>query len=107
MKLEQCTKAELIQLIKSLPDQGGVRNGLINIAYQRSMANFDKAKRILKEADNHFQKYIAIIRKYKEQGKKITNIPLAELKEANKHFQMYQKLNKEHDKIIERESKHA
>lgn len=59
-----------------------------DIEYKRSVANIKKAEELDKEAEKHFEKYIAILKKIENKEP----ISSQETEEALKHLEEYNRL---------------
>ena len=98
MKLEDCTKAELIEIIKSsMIFEYEVENALRNIEWERKQKKNKIADKVDKEVAKHLNAYFDFLKKY--DGFKITDIPPDELKAARVHLDKSEKLSKKRDKI--------
>ncbi len=100
MTLEQCTKAELIQIIKEtnyLSDDR-VKRALLDIEGQRIQKRFKAAKEYARKATENLNKYIEILKPY--EGKKITDIPSNIISKAAEYEKAYTKAHKKKEEII-------
>lgn len=99
MNLEQCTKAELIQIIRTVP-AGTINIALIDIKEQRIRAERDKADKLLEQAAEEFHLYAEIANKAAEDPKSVT---FAEREKAVEHYKNYLELNEKWEKIMFKE----
>lgn len=98
MSLEKYTKKELIEIINYLTvlDAPRLRRALNDIEYKRSIANIKKAEELDKEAEKHFEKYIAVLKKIENKEP----VSATERIEAQKHLKEYQRLRDESEKLM-------
>lgn len=86
MRLSECTKAELLWVIKRLCshylDQGNyyLARTLIDLEYEREKKRIDDAEKYAETAANATERYVQLMRPY--EGQHLTDIPLAVLEEA-------------------------
>ena len=90
MTLEQCTKKELIEIINylSVLDAPRLRMALSDVEYKRSIANIKKSEELDKEAEKHFEKYIAFLKKLENKEP----ISSEDTTKALKHLEEYNRL---------------
>jgi hypothetical protein len=84
MTLSQCTKADLLWIIKRLQIRCryDVDRALNDLAYEKEKERIAEAERCYKLADKKRREYLEILEPY--DGKKIVDIPLSVLKKADK-----------------------
>ena len=93
MKLKDCTKAELIQIITHelcIVTKYDIERALNQIKYQRDIAKNDKVREYGEKANEHLRKYTELCQKYK--GMKIVDIPKEDLNKMifhHKEFKRY------------------
>lgn len=86
MRLSECTKAELLWVIKRLSshylDQGNyfLERTLIDLEYEREKKRIDDANKYAETAANATERYVQLMRQY--EGRHLADIPLAVLEEA-------------------------
>lgn len=98
MKLEDCTKAELIEIIKSsMFSEFRIGNALMNIEQERKRKKLEIAHELHKECMEHLNAYIGFCEKY--DGAKLKDIPHNEAKMARIHLDKYGELSKKSSKI--------
>lgn len=101
MTLEQCTKKELIDIINDLArlDDFGLRKALRHVEHRRYMADIKKAEKLEEEADRHFEKYIAFLKKLENKEP----VSITERIEAQKHLVAYNRLIDESVELLRTE----
>ena len=89
MTLNQCTKEELLFIIKRMAFRSYFKRDQEEIKYLLSEVIYERQKKLLKEADNWNtistdcrNKYIEILKPY--EGKRVIDIPIEAVKEAEK-----------------------
>ncbi len=85
MKLTDCTKADLLWLIKrmrqlNLSDRE-LHTALRDLEYHKEQERSEKAHQLLKKQQDATQRYVEIIRPY--EGKPLSAVPMAVLEEAD------------------------
>ena len=87
MRLSECTKAELLWIIKRLSshylDQGNyfLERTLIDLEYEREKKRIDDANKYAEIAANATERYVQLMRPY--EGQRLADIPLAVLEGAD------------------------
>lgn len=100
MNLEQCTKAELIQIIRTRVSTYNINLSLIDIKEQRIRAERDKADKLLEQASEEFHLYAEIANKINEDPESVTP---SERTKALEHYKNYLDLNEKWKKIMFKE----
>ena len=105
MTLEQCTKAELIQIIKKLPllDEYCIKDALFEIEIQRTEKRLNKAEEYGEIASENLYKYIEILKPY--ENKPLSDIPSDVLNQAAKYEKAYKNARKKEFELIRKERK--
>ena len=101
MKVEDCTKTELIYIINSFiraHESGIVKRALIDIEYRRKREKLIKSQEIEREASAAFVKYCDQIKKLTDsQG----DFDVSEYRLASAYFEKYKNLTRQADKLYE------
>lgn len=101
-RLADCTKAELIQIIKHLingADQDlRLARALDYIWYQRTDQRMDRADALAKRADEARRRYIALLAPY--EGKRLMDIPASVLDRAQRLLDEARKTDKEWARLM-------
>lgn len=100
MTLAQCTKAELIQIIKKtnyLSDYR-VKCALLDIEGQRTQKRFKESEKYFRKATENLNKYIEILKPY--EGKKVIDIPSNIISKAAEYEKAYEKAQKKGEEIV-------
>lgn len=96
-RLADCTKAELIQIIKHLTNGTGqspqLDRALDYIWYQRTDQRMDRADALAKRADEARRRCIALLAPY--EGKRLMDIPTSVLDRAQRLLDEARKADKE------------
>jgi hypothetical protein len=100
MTLEQCSKAELIEIIRAHVSQSAITVALTAIQFRRVQEKQDKADAILEKASNELHAYIEITNKIAEDPKSVT---VAERTRAIEHYKNYLVLSEQWNKIMQKE----
>lgn len=104
-RLADCTKAELIQIIKHLingADQDlRLARALDYIWYQRTDQRMDRADALAKRADEAHRRYIALLAPY--EGKRLMDIPTSVLDRAQRLLDEARKADKEWARLMGKE----
>lgn len=100
MKLKDCTKEELLYIIKRLTwlDNSCLQRILNEVEYEQVKKKLAEAEKWSKIADDCLKKYIDILKKY--EGKKATDIPLSDWLEMERLLKDREKADKKYDKLI-------
>ncbi len=98
MTLQQLTKAQLIEIINKNIDSYRIKHILNTMEYERKMAIYDQADKLLDKAMEHLRKYREFTEKY--DGVPVTEIPYGEYQAARNHYMQYLKLDEQHNRII-------
>ena len=100
MTVKECTKDELIFVIKRLTwlDEFHLNSILNEVEYNRVKKKLAEAERWNQVADSCRQKYIEIMKRH--EGMKLTDVPIREFKEAEQLLKDAEKADKEYDKLI-------
>ena len=100
MTINDCTKDELKTIIERLTvlDKSRLNTILSEIAYARVKKKLDEAERWSEVADSWRQKYVEFLKKH--QGKKLIDIPIAEIKEADQCLKEAQRADSQYNKIM-------
>lgn len=104
MKLSECTKADLLWIIKRI-QQGYLHDGeyavlraLGDLAHEKDKQRNDEADRIAKLADEKRLEYVNILSNY--DGMRIIDIPLPVLEQADKLAKEAQALDQKWEKLL-------
>lgn len=101
-RLADCTKAELIQIIKHLTNGADqdlrLARALDYIWYQRTDQRMDRADALAKRADDARRRYIAILAPY--EGKQLMDIPTSVLDRAQRLLDEARKTDKEWARLM-------
>lgn len=104
-RLADCTKAELIQIIKHLTngtDQDlRLARALDYIWYQRTDQRMDRADALAKRADDARRRYIALLAPY--EGKRLMDIPTSVLDRGQRLLDEARKADKEWARLMGKE----
>lgn len=104
-RLADCTKAELIQIIKHLTNGADqdlrLARALDYIWYQRTDQRMDRADALAKRADEARRRYIALLAPY--EGKRLMDIPTSVLDRAQRLLDEARKADKEWAKLMGKE----
>ena len=100
MTLKDCTKAELIFIIERLSffDKARLKRLLHDVEYERVKKKLAEADRWIQVADSCHKRYFEIMKKH--AGKKLTDVPMSDIKEADKALKDAEKADKEYDKLM-------
>lgn len=104
MTLKDCTKEELIYIIKRLTDRPFESNDyyvkriLIDLEYKREQKKFEKAENWAIIANDARMKYCSFLKKY--EGVRLLDIPIEDLKEADELLKTAERADKEYNKLI-------
>lgn len=101
MKLEQCTKAELIEIIRTRLNQSTITLALANIQFKRDQAEADKADKLLEQASEELHLYMEIANKVNEDPESVTP---SERTKALEHYKNYLDLDEKWKKIMFKET---
>lgn len=97
LRLADCTKAELIQIVKHLTngtDQDlRIARALDYIWYQRTDQRMDRADALAERADKARRRYIALLAPY--EGKRLMDIPTSVLNRGQRLLDEARKADKE------------
>ena len=104
MTLQQLTKSQLIEIINKHIDSHRIKHILNTMEYERRMALYDQADKLLEEAIEHLRAYREFTEKY--DGVPVTEIPYGEFQTARNHYAQYLKLDEQHDRIMAKESEY-
>lgn len=104
-RLADCTKAELIQIIKYLVcdvDQSPqLARALDYIWYQRTDQRMDRADALAKRADDARRRYIALLAPY--EGKRLMDIPTSVLDRGQRLLDEARRADKEWARLMGKE----
>ncbi len=102
MTLEQCTKSELIQIIKQINwlCESHVKCALFDIEKQRMQKRFKEAEEYSRIATENLNKYIETLKPY--EGKKVTDIPSNIILKAAKYEKAYTEAQKKEEEIMKK-----
>lgn len=100
MTVKDCTKEELIYIIKRLThlDDWYLKRLLNEVEYNRVKKKLAEAERWNQVADSCRRKYIEFLKKH--EGKKLVDIPISEIKEMERCLKDAERADKEYDKLI-------
>ena len=103
MKLKDCTKAELIFVIKrlqmySLSDGHYIQLALRDVEEERERKKMDEAKRLSNYSFQKLQEFIALMASY--DGKRLVDIPDSALNKAYAAMREVKKAEREWNKIM-------
>lgn len=103
MTLEQCTKAELIQIIKQTNylSEYRVNCALLDIEKQRMEKRFKEAEKYGRIANENLNKYIEILKPY--EGKKVIDIPYDIISEAAEYEKAFKKAQEKEFELMKKE----
>lgn len=108
-RLSDCTKAELIQIIKYLVcdvDQSPqLSHALDYIWYQRQDQRMDRADALAKRADEARRRYIALLAPY--EGKRLMDIPDSVLDRGQRLLDEARAADKEWERLMGMEEHHG
>lgn len=104
MKLKDCTKAELIFVIKrlqlySLSDRHYIQLALRDVEAERDRRKFDEAKRLSNYSFQKRQEYIDLLAPY--DGKRLVDIPDSVFNKASAAMREAEKADRKWNKIME------
>lgn len=104
MKLKDCTKAELIFVIKrlqmySLSDGHYIQLALRDVEAERDRRKFDEAKRLSNYSFQKRQEYIDLLAPY--DGKRLVDIPDSVFNKASAAMREAEKADRKWNKIME------
>lgn len=101
-RLANCTKAELIQIIKHLTNGADqdlrLARALDYIWYQRTDQRMDRADALAKRADDARRRYIAILAPY--EGKRLMDIPTSVLDRGQRLLDEARRADKEWARLM-------
>ena len=101
-RLADCTKAELIQIIKHLTNGADqdlrLARALDYIWYQRTDQRMDRADALAKRADEARRRYIALLAPY--EGKRLMDIPASVLDRGQRLLDEARKADKEWARLM-------
>lgn len=102
MKLSDCTKADLLWIIKTmckydLSDRT-LRLALNDLAYEKERERIDRADQLVKTARDASQRYIELLKPY--EGMPILDVPLDVLKQADAALAESRAANKQWAKLM-------
>lgn len=104
-RLADCTKAELIQIIKHLTNGADqdlrLARALYYIWYQRTDQRMDRADALAKRADDARRRYIALLAPY--EGKRLMDIPTSVLDRGQRLLDEARKADKEWARLMGKE----
>lgn len=104
MTLKQCTKEELLFVLKYLQEhylfniEHHIHLCLFEVQFQREMKRIDKGRKVAKQAAHKREEYCELLKPY--EGKKITDIPIDILRKADKCLEEARCADKEYLKIM-------
>ena len=100
MTLNDCTKEELIFIIKRLTrsDKYYLQRALGDLEYERVKKKLTEAEHWGQVADSCRQRYIELLRKY--EGKKLTDIPISDIKEMQECLKNAEKADKKFEALM-------
>ena len=102
MRLSDCTKADLLWIIKTmckydLSDRT-LRLALNDLAYEKERERIDRADQLVKTARDASQRYIELLKPY--EGMPILDVPLDVLKQADAALAESRAANKQWAKLM-------
>ena len=104
-RLADCTKAELIQIIKHLTNGADqdlrLARALDYIWYQRTDQRMDRADALAKRADDARRRYIALLAPY--EGKRLMDIPTSVLDRGQRLLDEARRADKEWARLMRKE----
>ena len=100
MTLKDCTKEELIFIIQrmSLFDKYYLETALNDLEFERVKKKLADAERWSQIADDCRTKYIGFLKRH--EGRKLTDIPISEIKEAERLLKDAERADKEYNRLI-------
>ena len=108
-RLADCTKAELIQVIKYLTNGDGqgpqLARALDYIWYQRTDQRMVRADVLAKRADEARRRYIALLAPY--EGKRMMDIPASVLERCQRALDEARAADKEWARLMGKEEHHG
>ena len=109
MTLKDCTKAELLEVIRQLCTHAlgsgdyYVRLALNDIQRKRDERLFAEEKEMIKISANKRREYVEILRPY--EGKRLTEIPMSVLEKADKALKEAEAADRKWEKLVGLEDK--
>ena len=102
MKLSDCTKADLLWIIKTmckydLSDRN-LRLALNDLEYEKERKRFDRADQLAKTAHDASQRYIDLMKPY--EGLPLTDVPMDVLQQADAALAESRAANKQWAKLM-------
>lgn len=104
MKLEECTKQELLWVIRRARENslgsinGYLDHALSDLHWKKAQDRLKRAEELSKEADQARGRFVELLRPY--DGKKYMDIPRNVLEAANSAIQRADRLDREYLKIM-------
>lgn len=107
MTLKDCTKEELIFIINRLSwlNESHLQTILHDVEYERVKKKLEEAEKLNRVASDYRQKFNEILKKHKD--KKLTDIPLSEIKEAEHYLKEAEKADKKYEKLMKEVSSYG
>lgn len=102
MKLEECTKEELIFIIKRMSyfDDFHLNSALNDLEYKRVQRKLEEAERQASISEKYRFRYLEIAKKYAGKNMKIYDVPIEDLNEMDECLKLAQIADKKHDKLM-------
>ena len=104
MTLSECTKADLLWIIKRMQlvylhdGNYALQRALSDLDLEKTKKRYDEAERISRLADEKRREYVKILRDY--DGMRIIDIPLPVLEQADKLEKEAQELDRKWNKLM-------
>ena len=100
MTLEECTREELVFVIKQISrwHKGDLECALADVEYERIKKKLASAENWGKIADNCRTRYVELLKKH--EGKKLIDIPIEDIKEMEQCLAQARKADKQYDKLM-------
>lgn len=102
MTLRECTKTELIYVVRYLArntDALFLNRALLDVANQREKKKYDKAKRLTELSMRKWKEYTELLAPY--EGKLLTEVPGEVFNEAYAALQAAKKADKQWEKLMD------
>lgn len=102
MKLSDCTKADLIWIIKAMCKYDlsdlSLQRALNDLEYEKEQERFDRADQLAKTARDAFQRYIELMKPY--EGTPLMDVPMDVLNQADAAMAEYCAANNQWAKLM-------
>lgn len=100
--LEECTKEELIFIIKHLThfNKDSLNHALNDVEFQRVKKKLDEAERWSQVSDSCRKRYCEIAKKYAGKNMRVIEVPTEDLIEMNECLENAKKADRKYDKLM-------